>query len=82
MTPKQILESSTMQGAIATFFVFLASPDMMGLLPEKVAMGLGAAGTLLTVFGLRKAQDKAIKAAAMSVAAEAATGTVGRTKNL
>lgn len=63
MTLEELRKSTTIQSAIATFFVFLASPEIMNILPEKWAMGLGALGTLLTVFGMRKAQSKAIVAA-------------------
>ena len=68
MSPKEMMQSTTVQGAVGAFLAFVASPELLGLLPEKAATALGAVATLLMVVGFRKAQGKIIAAVAAAPA--------------
>lgn len=55
---KPLTRSVTIWGAVGAFLSLICSPEVIGILPEKPALVLGAVSTLVTVFGLRRAVDR------------------------
>ena len=52
----------TILGAVIAVLGFLSQPEVLGLMPERIAAIVQAAGALLAVFGFRAAQAKVIAA--------------------
>lgn len=48
-------------GAVVAAVGYLAQPDVLAVLPHKVASVITAAGGVLAVFGVRHAIDKAAR---------------------
>jgi hypothetical protein len=51
-------KSKTIWGALLAIFAYLAQPDVLAVLPERVAQIVGAIGMVLGAFGIRAAIAK------------------------
>lgn len=53
-----LAKSKTIWSAILTGLVFLSSPEVIGILPEKPAKIAMTIGTILTIWGLRSKMER------------------------
>lgn len=52
----------TIAGAVVAFLAWISSPEVLAVLPPKVAAFIGSLGVLLSVIGVRHAQAKVLAA--------------------
>lgn len=52
----------TITGALIAFLAWISSPEVLAVLPPKVAAFIGSLGVLLSIIGVRHAQAKVLEA--------------------